>query len=98
MQENKGFFPPAIYGLQGANFFKLQAQDKIRKPTRGFSVSKIPKAIFVIVLLLLWGQQKYNIPCQFKKDVMLVDLMTPGLFLISPTAYGACLTPKGMDK
>lgn len=53
----KDFFSPAIYGLQGANFFKLHTQDKIRKPTRGFSVSQIPKAILVIVLLL-WGQLK----------------------------------------
>lgn len=31
------------------------------------------------------------------KYVMLVDLMTQGLFLISPRAYGACLTLKVMD-
>lgn len=55
LQGNREDFSHAIYGFQDANFFKLNAWDKQRKPARGFSVSLSPKATFVIVLLVLYG-------------------------------------------
>ncbi len=62
LQGNRGGFSHAIYGFQDANFFKLNAWDKQRKPAGGFSVSLSPKGTFVIVPLFLYGVSRSSDP------------------------------------
>lgn len=72
LQGNRKGFSRAIYGFQDANFFKLNAWDKQRKPARGFSVSPSPKATFVIVLLCGMGSAELvaqKIPVYWRSSV-----------------------------